>query len=241
VITPVGLLVFARLAGFLSKAPGFSHPSVPGALRAALAAVLAALLAPALARPPRLHPLAGELILAMILEFAVGASIGYGTAVLIEGAYAGGRLLDDYVGIRGSVPTIAIAGSTGLGRLWSSVFVAAFFLLNGHLAVLAACVDSFRTLPPGMALDREAFLRFAVALPAAIARAALLVAGPALVLTAAIQVGLAAISRVVPRFSSFTLPFPIVFGAVVLITLATMPLLAPLAATPLRYATGLQH
>lgn len=235
-ITPVSLLVFARCAGFLSRAPGFSHPSVPPPLRAALAAVLAALLAPGMRS---LHPDAGQLLAAAAVELAVGAAIGYGSAVLFEGAYAGGRLLDDYVGIRGSVPTIAIAGSIGLGRLWSSLFVAAFFLLNGHLAVIAACADSFRILPPGAALDREAFLGYAIALPETIVRAALLVAGPALVLTASIQIALAAVSRVVPRFGSFTLPFPIVFGAVVLVTLATMPVLVPLAGSPLRFAAGL--
>jgi hypothetical protein len=36
----------------------------------------------------------------------------------------------------------------------------------------------------------------------------------------------------VPRFSSFSLAFPIVFAAALLVTLATVPLLAPLGARP---------
>jgi hypothetical protein len=37
---------------------------------------------------------------------------------------------------------------------------------------------------------------------------------------------------VVPRLSSFTLAFPAVFAAGLLVTIATLPLLAPLGARP---------
>ena len=50
---------------------------------------------------------------------------------------------------------------------------------------------------------------------------------------AVIQVALAAVTRVVPRFSSFTLSFPIVFAAAVLVAVATLPLYGPLAAHPI--------
>ncbi len=75
-------------------------------------------------------------------------------------------------------------------------------------------------------------LRFGLALPATILRAALLVAAPAIAVAAALQLALAAVARVVPRFSSFTLAFPIVFGAALLVTIAAIPLLAPLGARP---------
>lgn len=232
-IAQTTLLVFARTAGFLFKAPGFSHPSVPPPLRAGLAVALALGITPARGRA--LHFEGPQLAVAVVLELAIGTAIGYGAAVLYEGAYAGGRVLDEYVGIRGSVPTAAIAGSTGLGRLWSVAFVAAFFLLNGHLLAIAALAESFAQLPPGAPIENGALLRYAIALPATIVRTALIVAGPALVLAASIQLALGAVSRIVPRFGNFTLPFPVVFGAIILVTLAAVPLVLPLAGDPLRY------
>jgi len=232
-IAQSALLVFARIAGFLFKAPGFSHPSVPAPVRAGLALALACCLAPAHARPLAFD--AFELGAAVAVELATGAAIGYGVAALYEGAYAAGRVLDDYAGIRGSVPTAAIAGSTGLGRLWSSAFVAAFFLLDGHLAAIAALASTFDGLPPGALLASDALMRYAIALPATILRAALVIAGPTLIVAATIQLALGAVSRVVPRFGNFTLPFPLVFGAIVLMTLAAVPLVIPLAGDPLRY------
>lgn len=233
-IAQATLLICARAAGFFSKAPGFSHPSVPAPLRIGLAVVVGLGIAPAHGGPLSLD--ATELGVAIAVEAAIGVAIGYGAATLYEGAYAGGRLLDDYVGIRGSVPTAAIAGSTGLGRLWSSAFVAAFFLTNGPLVAIAALAASFERLPPGAGLSDGALLRYALALPAAIVGAALAIAGSGLVLVAAIQVALAAVTRIVPRFGNFALPFPIVFAAVVLVTLAAIPSVLPWAGDPLRFA-----
>jgi flagellar biosynthesis protein FliR len=237
VITQSALLVFARTAGFVFKAPGFSHPAVPAPVRAALALAITIGLAPSSERNIRLD--AGELVVAATVELATGAAIGYGVAVLYEAGYAGGRVLDDYIGIRGSVPTAAIAGSTGLGRLWSAAFAAAFFLLNGHLAAVAVLAASFARIPPGSALAADGLLRYAVALPTMIVRAALVVAGPPLVLAASIQFALAAVARIVPRFGNFTLPFPIVFAAIILITLASVPVVLPLAGDPARFMAPL--
>jgi flagellar biosynthesis protein FliR len=47
-----------------------------------------------------------------------------------------------------------------------------------------------------------------------------------------LQLVLAAVARVVPRFSSFTLAFPVTFAAAVLVTLVTLPLVARLGAQP---------
>ncbi|HMC48434.1 MAG TPA: flagellar biosynthetic protein FliR, partial [Caballeronia sp.] len=73
---------------------------------------------------------------------------------------------------------------------------------------------------------------FALALPTTIVHAALMMAAPAIAVAATVQLSLAAIARVVPRFSSFTLSFPLVFAAALLITIASVPLFAPLAAHP---------
>ena len=55
----------------------------------------------------------------------------------------------------------------------------------------------------------------------------------AIAVAAGVQVARAAVTRVVPRISSFTLSFPIVFAAAIVVAIATLPLYAPLAAHPL--------
>jgi flagellar biosynthesis protein FliR len=89
------LLTFARCAGFVFRAPGFSHPCVPPPLRAGFAYVLALPLAHGL--PDRLRLPPGGLLAGILCETLVGAAIGIAASMLYDGAYAGGRLVDDFV------------------------------------------------------------------------------------------------------------------------------------------------
>lgn len=224
------LLVFARCAGFVFRAPGFSHPNVPPPVRAGFALALSLALDSAYASTARVA--AGGLVFALASEVALGAAIGIAASMLYDGAFAGGRTLDDYVGIRASVPSANVAAGAGFGRLWSLAFTAAFFTLGGDRVALLAFADAFRTLPPGALASANDLQTFAIALPATLARAALFVAGPAIAIALVAQVSLAVVARVVPRFSTFTLAFPIVFGAVLLATIAALPIVLRAAATP---------
>lgn len=229
-MTQTALLVFARSAGLVARAPGFSHPSVPPIARAGVALALAFAVAPAMAAVPQLDLLA--FTAALCGDFAVGAAIGFGASLLYDGAYFAGRTIDDYLGVRGSVPSANVTSAQGFGRLWSSIFLAAFVLLDGWVPVVDAFTGSFAHIAPAAFAARDAGMRYALALPATILRAALLVAAPPIAVAAALQFALAAVARVVPRFSSFTLAFPIVFAAALLVTIAAVPLLAPLGAHP---------
>jgi len=214
-------LAFARCAGFAFRAPGFSHPAVPPPLRAGFAYVVSLAYARSFAASQATPP--EGFVFALAGETLVGAAIGVAASMLYDGAYAGGRALDDYVGIRASVPSADVAAGAGFGRLWSLAFAAAFFTLGGDRVALSAFGDSFVRLPPGALLGAGALQSFALTLPATLVRAGIFVAGPAVALVFVAQVALAIVARLVPRFSTFTLAFPIVFACAVLATLAALP------------------
>lgn len=224
------LLVFARCAGFVFRAPGFSHPSVPHTVRAGLAVVLAIALAPAVHVSH--SPDGAALAMALAIEAGVGAAMGFAASMLYDGAYAGGRALDDYVGIRGSVPNAQIFAASGFGRIWSLVFTAGFFLLGGYRIVIAALAASFDRLQPGELPPLHGLYQYAIALPTTIVEAALLVAGPAIAIAFVGQVTLGALARAIPRFGVFTLSFPIVFAIALIATLFAIPVLLWYAGTP---------
>ncbi len=220
-MTQVTFLVFARCAGFASRMPGLAHPSVPMMVRVAIALVLAFAIAPGVQAPPeRALPL---LAIALAGEFALGTAFGLGASLVAEAAYAAGRLLDDTVGIRGSVPNAAVASSTGFGRLWSSAFLAGYLLLGGYAPALLAFADGFVRIAPGSVLDARAMHAFADAFPATFVRTALAFAGPGIAIAVVSQLALGAVARIVPRFGNLSLAFPVVFAAVLLVTIATIP------------------
>jgi flagellar biosynthetic protein FliR len=228
-MTHTALLVFARSAGMVFRAPGFSHPSVPPPVRAGLALALTLAVVPGVGAVS----LDGAgLALAIAAEVLLGAAIGTGASLLYDAAYYAGRAVDDYVGVRGSVPTANVTSAQAFGRLWSSVFLAGFFLLDGYVPVVRALADSFAAIGPGAFVTPGAWTAFAIALPVTIVRAALLIAAPAFAAILVVQIALAAVARVVPRLQNFSLAFPVVFAAAIVVTVTGVPLFAPLAAHP---------
>lgn len=232
-MSDAALLVFARCAGFVFRAPGFSHPAVPPPLRAGFAYVLSLGLAPAvLAGGHAQVARGGAFPFALAAEVALGAALGTAASLLYDGAYAGGRLVDDYVGIRANAPSANLAATSGFGRLWSLAFTAGFFTLGGDRLALSTFAASFATLPPGVLATTPQLSTFAIALPATLVRAALFIGGPAFVCAFAGQMALAALARLVPRLSPFTLSFGVAFAFALLATLLSLPALVPAAARP---------
>ncbi|MBV9101952.1 MAG: flagellar biosynthetic protein FliR [Candidatus Eremiobacteraeota bacterium] len=223
-----GALILARCIGFVSRAPGFSHPSVPAPVRAAFAFVLA--LACAHGRHDASMPWAA-FVPACFVELLLGAAIGMAASALYDGAYSGGRLVDDYVGIRISVPTAGIVAGAGFGRLWSLVFTAMYFILGAHRTVLRVFGETFATLPPGSAVV-ESFGDTILTIPMLLLRASLLIATPALGVALIAQVALGALARIVPRFATFPLTFPIALGCAILATVVTLPAMLFVAGRP---------
>ncbi|HEY4442174.1 MAG TPA: flagellar biosynthetic protein FliR, partial [Candidatus Elarobacter sp.] len=161
-MTQTALLVFARAAGLVARGPGFSHPSVPPVVRAGIALALAFAVAPHVAAVPPMNLTA--FTLAIAADVAIGAAIGVGASLLYDGAYFAGRTVDDYLGVRGSVPGANVTSAQAFGRLWSATFLAAFLLLDGWVPVVHAFAASFDHLGVAAWPSGGAWTRFAAEL-----------------------------------------------------------------------------
>jgi len=214
------------------RAPGFSHPSVPAPLRAGLALALAIAVTPQAFRVMPQSAGAAALIVAFAAEFAIGSAIGMAASVLYDGAYAGGRVVDDYVGVKAIAPSLQLVAPSGFGRVWSLAFTGAFYLSGAYRVVLAAFSRSFSKLPVGTAMHWSGWLAFAASFASAIVQVAVEVAAPAVALAFVVQLAIGALSRVVPRFGSFTLTFPLTFAAALTATAFAAPFVVEHLAAP---------
>ncbi len=230
------LLVFARCAGFVFRAPGLSHPSVPPPLRAGFAMLLTIVVAPS---RPRHGDLANAaLVLALVVEFLLGSAIGMAASLVYDAAYAGGRIVDDYVGVKAIAPSIELVAPSGFGRVWSLAFTGAFFLTGAYRLALLGFAQSFARVPPGGALRADALGTFAAGFAETIVLVALEVAAPAIGVAFVVQIALGALSRVVPRFGSVTLAFPLAFAAALVATAIAVPLAAQHVPQPVTAVPG---
>jgi flagellar biosynthesis protein FliR len=229
-VSATGLLVFARCAGFAFRAPGLAHPSVPPAVRAGMAALLA------IAIVPGVHAAASAngilLVVALGCEFLLGSAIGIAASLVYDAAYAGGRAVDDYTGVKAIAPSAQLVAPSGFGRIWSLAFTGAYFLLGIYRLTLLAFAQSFVRVPPGAPFDASAWGAYALSLASTIFAVGVAVAAPAIALSFVVHVALGALSRAIPRFGSFTLVFPPAFGAALIATALAVPALMQLAGRP---------
>lgn len=226
------LLVFARCAGFVFRAPGFSHPSVPTTVRAGLAVALAVTIAPAI-RPTPGGPGDAAFVVALLTEFLLGSAIGMTGSLIYDGAYAGGRVVDDYVGVKAIAPSLQLVAPSGFGRVWSLAFTGGYFLSGAYRPGLIGFAESFDRIAPGAPLHAGGWIGYAGAFAGTIVLVALQVAAPALSLAFVVQIALGSLGRVVPRFGSFTLAFPLAFAAALVATAIAVPFAAEHQPAPL--------
>jgi flagellar biosynthetic protein FliR len=219
-------LVFARAVGFLARAPGFARIGVPPALRAGVAFALALAIAPSLPQGPQ-HDWA-TFLLALTSEALAGAAFGMVATLTAEAAGAAGRVLDDIIGLRASVPGVAVAPA-GLGGLWTFAFTVAFFTLGGCDALVAAFAHSFSVVPLGSVLSGDLLRTAGIGFGLAFMRSALELSAPGLCVALCIHVGLVALARVVPRFSHLSVAYPAAYAGVLLAAFASLATLRSLA------------
>lgn len=233
----IALLVVARCVGFIFRAPGFSHPSIPPPVRAGLTFLLAAAIVPRV--KAGIWGLDGAgFVAALVVEFLIGTAIGMAASLVYDGAYAGGRAVDDYVGVKAIAPSLQLVAPSGFGRVWSLAFTGGYFVSGAYRLTLLTFVQSFSSLPPGTPVSAHSWAAFAASYASLIAIVALQVAAPAIGLALVVQIAVGAISRAVPRFGSFTLAFPLAFAAALVATAIAVPLIAQHSLRPLPAIPG---
>jgi flagellar biosynthesis protein FliR len=172
------------------------------------------------------------LVLACATELFIGAAIGMVASLVYDAAYAGGRAVDDYVGVKAIAPNLQLVAPSGFGRVWSLAYTGGFFLLGAYRVTLLAFAQSFTRIAPGLPFESHAWGPYVIGFAGAILLAALGVAAPAIGLSFVVQIALGALSRAVPRFGSVTLAFPIGFAAALIATVLSVGILAARAVTP---------
>jgi len=216
-------LVLTRISGLTMTAPIYGTPEVPRQVRVLLAVALALLITPTQWHVQLERP--GSTLMYLTLagsELLVGFCLGLGVVILFSGIQLAGELVGRIGGLmladvfdpqsESNVPLFS--------RLMFLVGLAVFVLIGGHRVVMAALLDTFRTIPPGSAAFSDSIVASLVALLAQSfalgVRAALPVVAALLLST--LVMGL--ISRTLPQLNILVVGF----GLNALLTFAMLAL-----------------
>ena len=222
-----GFIVFARLLGFIRFAPVFNRKEINTIVKLALALLLTMMITPVL------HPAAppGDVspILLWVLNFAVGAIIGYIAQLLILAIEAGGDMINTQMGLSSAMvmdPTTNSQTSI-LSRMITLLGLVIFMQIGGMYWLFNALVRSFQIFPiyaVQIPLEQIINIDYLVKTTSNVLYVGLQIASPILLATLGQDIILGVISKTAPQVNVFQLSFLFkpVFGAAIMIWILPM-------------------
>ena len=229
-ITPL-LWPFLRALALFTALPVLGTRTVPARVRVALAALVAFAAQPSLPPPdPSVLTLALDTPLALLLvvqQLVIGLALGFAVRIVFAAVEFAGEILGLQMGLNfaGFFDPVSAATATATSRFFGTTIAWIFIVVNGHLVVVAALVQSFQSFPAGP----EPFAFIAQTLPhrwgAEIFATGLWIALPLVTVLLFVNLVLGAISRVAPQINVFAIGFPVTLGVGLAGLLLTLPML----------------
>jgi flagellar biosynthetic protein FliR len=191
-------MIAARVAGLATCAPGWGTPGLEARLRLALIALVTLVLAPAVGPTVQAPATTTALGLALVVEAGLGASLGFGLALVVASARQAGEMIGLQAGLTPAAVMDPDAGEglTPIGHLYGLIALGAFLALDGPLQLVLGLLGSYRAFPAGSGLEllseatvTAAFVRVGLALAATLQAAAPVALA---LLTASVAMGLVA-------------------------------------------------
>ena len=202
------MLAGVRIAAFLVIAPPFSHNAIPLRIKGILAVGLSLAVSPAVTRNYAARDLGG-FILALVLELATGAVLGFLVMVVYSAVMSAGSLIDLFGGFQmaSAFDPQGMINGAQFTRLFQMAAVALLFASDGYQVVLGGLAGTFGALPLGGGLDLTSPVQAMIHAFSGMFLAALQIAGPLAVVLFLADVGLGLVTRVAPALQAFQLGY----------------------------------
>ena len=225
-LTPI-LWPFLRALALFSALPVLGTRTVPMRVRVALAAFIAFAAQPSLPVQPLValdSPLAVTLVVQQVL---IGVALGFAVRVVFSAIEFAGEVIGLQMGLNFAAffDPLSAGTVTATSRFFGTLVAWLFIVMNGHLLIIGALIQSFTTFPVGP--EPFAFLRATQPQTwgAEIFRTGLWIALPLVAMLMLVNLVLGIISRVAPQINVFAVGFPITLGVGLLGMLVTLPAL----------------
>jgi flagellar biosynthetic protein FliR len=221
---------FMRIGAMLAAAPVFGARMVPVRVRIALALVLALVMAPMVAQDMvAIDPFSAQGLLVSVQQVLIGLAMGF-TLQLVFAAIV--------------IAAQSIAMSMGLGfanavdpqngvqvpvvaQYYLTLATLLFLALNGHLLLIQMLVDSFQSLPIGLAGLTQADFWALAAWGSRMFAGAVMIAITAMASLLLINLAFGVMSRAAPQLNIFGVGFPVMMMTGFVVILLSVPGMTP--------------
>jgi flagellar biosynthetic protein FliR len=223
-ITPL-LWPFIRALALFTALPVLGTRNVPARVRIGLAAFIVLAAQPSLPAMPLMALDSPIAFMVVVQQVVIGLSLGFAVRIAFAAMEFAGEVIGLQMGLNfaGFFDPISAAAGTSTSRFYGTTIAWLFIVINGHLLVVAALVQSFTAFPVGP----EPFAFFKATQPqrwaGEIFATGLWIALPLMALLLFVNLVLGAIARVAPQVNAFAVGFPITLGVGLLGIFLTLP------------------
>ena len=222
-----GMIVFARLLGFIRFAPVFNRKEIAGLVKLAFVFILTVILTPML--HPAMPPTDISPLIFLVLNFVAGAIIGYIAQLIIMAIEAGGDMINTQMGLSSAMVMDPSTNSQTsiLSRVITLMGLVIFMEIGGFYWMINALIRSFEIFPiyaTAIPLEKIINLDYLVTTTSNVLYIGLQIASPVLLATLGQDIILGVISKTAPQVNVFQLSFLFkpVFGAAIMIWILPM-------------------
>ena len=225
-ITPI-VWPFLRVLALFGALPVFAQRSVPMRARVALAFLIAFCAQASLPAMPVIALDSAPALLAVVQQILIGASLGFAVRVVFAAVEFAGELVGLQMGLNfaGFFNPMTGGEATATSRFFGVSVAWLFIVTGGHLALIAAVVQSFHAFPVGP--EPFAFLRTVQpqVWGAVVFRLGLWIALPMVAMLLFVNLVLGIISRVAQQMNIFAIGFPVTVAVGLVGMLLTLPMM----------------
>ena len=219
---------FLRVLALFSAMPVIAQRSVPVRLRVALAFLIALCAQASLPEAPAIALDSAQAFLVIVQQVLIGLALGFAARVVFSAIELAGELVGLQMGLNfaGFFDPATGGQTTAVSRFYGISVAWLFIVINGHLLLIAAVVQSFQAFPVGP--EPFAFLRSAQPQlwGAEIFRLGLWIALPMIAMLLFVNLVLGIVSRVAQQMNVFAIGFPITLSVGLLGVLLTLPMMS---------------
>jgi flagellar biosynthesis protein FliR len=225
-LTPL-LWPFLRVLALFTTLPVLSQRQVPMRVKVALAFLITLCAQASLPEMPVIGLNSPQAVLVVVQQLLVGVSLGFAARIVFAAVEFAGELVGLQMGLNyaGFFDPATGGQGTAVGRFFGTTVAWLFIVINGHLLLVMALVNSFTAFP--VSPEPFAFLRQLQpqAWGAELFQLGLWIALPMLTMLLFVNLVLGVISRVSQQMNIFAIGFPITLAVGLLGVLLTLPMM----------------
>jgi len=222
-----GMVIFVRMLGFMRFAPVFNRKEIPTMVKISLAFLLTITMVSVL--KPAIPPAHHSIFLSIVLNFTVGAMIGYLAQLILLAINAGADMINMQMGLSSAMvldPTSQAQVSI-LDKVFAMLGILIFIQLGGIYWLFQAFMRSFELFPiysTTIPLEKIVNMDYVIQMTSNVLYMGLQIASPVLLAPLGQDIILGVISKTAPQVNVFQLSFLFkpVFGAAIMVWILPM-------------------